>query len=184
MKDIKSILKSIKDNPKWLVISGLCGILLIALSSFIDKAKPAQQVNATTEAKITAQQYKEELESQVKAAICHVTGGRVNVVITLDSDVEYIYASEGKSESSEQKNSGNNAREQKGAGSENNYVIVKDSDGNEAPLVVTAVMPSIKGAVVNCEGADNPATKAQVTQIVTTALNIDETRVCVTGFYE
>ena len=150
MKDIKSILKSIKDNPKWLVIIGLCGILLIALSSFIDKAKPTQQVNATTEAKITAQQYKEELESQVKSAICHVTGGRVSVVITLDSDVEYIYASE----------------------------------GNEAPLIVTAVMPSIKGAVVNCEGADNPATKAEVTNIVTTALNIDETRVCVTGFYE
>lgn len=184
MKDIKSILKSIKDNPKWLVIIGLCGILLIALSSFIDKSKPTEQNNTQTQSKITARQYKEELESQVKAAICHVTGGRVNVVITLDSDVEYIYASEGKSESSEQKNSGNNAREQKGAGSENNYVIVKDSDGNEAPLVVTAVMPSIKGAVVNCEGADNPATKAQVTQIVTTALNIDETRVCVTGFYE
>lgn len=184
MKDIKSIVKSIKDNPKWLVIIGLCGILLIALSGFIDKAKPAEQANAPTSNKITAQQYKEELENQVKSAICHVTGGRANVVITLDSDVEYIYASEGKSESSEQKNSGDNVKEQKGAGSENNYVIVKDSDGNEAPLIVTAVMPSIKGAVVNCEGADDQAIKEQIMQIVTTALNIDETRVCVTGFYE
>lgn len=184
MKDIKSIFKDAVKNPKWLVIIGLAGILLISVSGFFQGAKNNEETRETTTA-VSAEQYKQQLESQIKGAVSHVTGGKVSVMITLNSDIEYVYASEGKNSNKEQQNGvGENNRVQKDQGSENNYVIVKDSNGNESPLVVTAVMPKVKGAVVNCDGGDDPATKAAVTEIVTTALNIDEDKVCVLGFYE
>ncbi len=184
MKELSNLLEKIKTNPKRLVIAGLTGILLIALSGFMgSRDDKTADISATTVLSSTA--YKEQLENQVKEAISHVTGGKVSVVITLDSDIEYIYASEGKSQSSEQSNSGENDQKlEKGNGYENSYVIVKDADGNETPLVVTAVMPNVKGAVVNCEGADDAEIKSAVTQIVMTALCVSEEKVCVLGYYQ
>lgn len=182
MKDIKQLVADTLKNPKILVIIGLCGILLIALSSFFG-GKKEEKTEAAPTPTLTAAEYKEALQLQIKSAVCPIVGERVNVVITLNSDIEYVYASEGKSQSSEQSES-SNKKIQKGSGAENSYVIMKDSSGNETPLVITAVMPSVKGAVINCEGGDDPAVSAAVRSVVTTALDIDEEKVCVTGYYE
>lgn len=181
MNGIKGVLDIIK-KPKILVIIGLCGILLIAVSGMFSQKSDKKESTEPTTTKITAQQYKADLQEQLKNAVCNATGGRASVLITLDSDVEYVYASQGKSQSSEQQNGGVDSKIQKGQGSENSYVIVKDGDGNEMPLVITAVMPNVKGVVVNCDGGDDETVKEQVTSIVTTALSISEEQVCVSGY--
>lgn len=46
--------------------------------------------------------------------------------------------------------------------------------------IVTEIFPSVKGVVVVCEGADDPAVCDRITEVVTTAFNITKRRVCVT----
>lgn len=183
MKDIKEMLEKIKIKPTYLLIIGIVGIMLIAFSSLFGKEKDNKSVEPTT-TKLTAAEYKSELEEQVKQAVCHVNGGRVNVVITLESDIEYIYASEDKEQSKEESANGNSNKQVKDSGHENSVVVVKDSNGNETPLVVTAVMPKVKGAVVNCDGGENPDVAYAVGQVVKTALSVSEDKVCVTGWHE
>lgn len=183
MNGLKGVVDIIK-KPKILVIIGLCGILLIAVSGMFSQKSAKKEDTAPTTTSINAQQYKADLEEQLKKAVCNATGGRASVLVTLDSEVEYVYASQGKSQSSEQQNGGVDSKVQKGQGCENSYVIVKDGDGNEMPLIVTAVMPNVKGVVVNCDGGDDEAVKAQVSSIITTALSIGEEQVCVSGYHD
>ncbi|MBQ3133662.1 MAG: hypothetical protein IJC17_05275 [Clostridia bacterium] len=47
-------------------------------------------------------------------------------------------------------------------------------------VLVTEVLPKVRGVVVVCDGGDNAAVCERVTEVITTALNIPERRVCVT----
>ena len=46
--------------------------------------------------------------------------------------------------------------------------------------LVTEILPKIRGVVVVCDGGDDIAVCERVTEVVTTALNIPQRRVCVT----
>ena len=70
---------------------------------------------------------------------------------------------------------------QKDKQSQNNYILYKDENGNEVPLVVTEIMPSVKGVVVGCENGENEFVCATVKSLVTTALDISDDKVCVVG---
>ena len=179
MKKINELISSLTKNPKYLVIIGIIGILLIALSTYIKPSNTEKTVEATT--RISAENYKQQLEEQVKSAVGLVTNGKVQVIITLESDIEYIYASEEKEQSKEEEG-GSKEKNIKDSESENSYVIVKDESGNELPLIVTAVMPRVKGAVVNCEGASDPVLNNTVKNIVMTALNVSEDKVYIADY--
>ena len=56
--------------------------------------------------------------------------------------------------------------------------------GKKEALVLTQLEPKIQGVVIVCEGAGNIRVEADLTNVVTTALNIPSTRVCVVKISE
>ena len=176
----KLIIEKIKKNPKFILIVGIIGIVLIAFSNVFERSNSKTQ---TVSATLSAESYCENLENQLSEQIEEVVGGKVKVMITLETGVEYIYASEAKNDESEIENEGNDDSQklQKDKKSENNYILYKDENGKEVPLVVTEVMPSVKGVVVGCENGDNEVVSLAVKNLVKTALDISDEKVCVVG---
>ena len=171
-----------KKKPKLIIIIGLIGIALIFLSE-VFSAGDTNDKKTASYTKTTAAEYCANLESQLSEQVSEVVGGKVKVMLTLETGVEYIYASEAKNNESEIEDADSKEKQklQKDKQSQNNYILYKDENGNEVPLVVTEVMPSIKGVVVACENGENDAISAVVKELVKTALNINDDKVCVVG---
>ncbi len=165
---------------KIVIIIGLCGIILIAISHFMDrptKEKPIQLSEKSTE------EYRTALENSLQKLVTEIKGsGKTKVLVTIESDAEKIYATEHKknSENTEDRNEGE-IKKKSSNDSELHYITVKDSHGSEKALAITQLEPKIKGVVVVCEGGHNAAIQEKIISVVTTALNIPSNRVCVTS---
>ena len=108
-----------------------------------------------------------------------ITGSdNVTVVITLESGVKYSYAdvNEGTAASKTEQNGESTSSETK-----QTYITVKTADGGEQALIVTEVMPEVRGVAIVCEGGDNENTAEKITGAVTAALNITSKRVYIAG---
>lgn len=170
---IKNYLQKLK-NPRVLVIIGAVGIALIFLSSIGgDSGQTLDYEDFSVE------EYKESLEEDIERLVESISGsGKVTVVITLESGINYQYADiteqadESKSESD--KNSQKNELKQ-------NYITVKNADGSEKALLVSKQMPEIRGVAIVCRGGDNAALKEKIQNAVISALNITSKRVYIAG---
>lgn len=181
---IKELIKKI-SNPKnkqnIIIVLGAIGILLIFLSSIKSPAKCEK--SPCTSQKLSAEQKREQLEHNLKCIISKIHGaGSPNVMITLESAYETVYATEEKKndEASEDKSDGETMRKKQCSDCEKKFITVKDSEGSEKALAVTEIEPKIKGVVVTCPGGDDPVVKNRITDSVITALNIASTKVYVT----
>ena len=61
-----------------------------------------------------------------------------------------------------------------------NYVITRQTDGSEQPLITTVMQPEIRGVVVVCDGASDAATRARLTELISVALDIGYNKICIT----
>lgn len=185
MDKIKELLKKGSDNDpslkiKLILLAGIVAVLMLSLPDLCagcgnKKPEPAGE-------ETTPEQYAAELEQHLEEMISSVDGaGKAKVMVTLQNGMEYIYASEDKTSVNTAEsitNSGGQSSEAK-ENSENNYIII-DTEKGEQALIRTALMPSVSGVVVVCEGADDPVTSARIEALVTTALDISPKRVCIT----
>ena len=170
-------LKLGKIKPKWLIATGFVGIGLIFLSSFFsssdkEKTKP--------ESEMALSDYEENLEEKIANTVEKITGaGRCRVMITFEQGTEYVYAKEEKSSDDKSVTSKNEeyAEGVKKSG-ENAYIIIDTSNGQKA-LLVTEMAPKVRGVVIVCQGGSNSAVSAEIKRAVTTALDINESKVCV-----
>ncbi len=186
--NLKDTLLKIKEKlPKskstFLVILGLLGMVLILISSF-----DIGQYNSGKESENTLQTatdksdgYAERLELRLEKIISDMLGGsEVSVLITLESGSEYVYADEIKTDADVTKDQ-SALKTQESDSNYKTYVIVKDADGNEQPLVVTEKMPIIRGVVIVCENGQTSNVAAAVRLAVKSALNVDDSKICVIG---
>ena len=184
MNELKSkivnLISTVKNNPKIIVAIGLLGVCIIFLSSVFENKNNTIK---KTDNEITVENYCFELENKLCEQIKEVVGGDVKVMITLETGVEYIYASEAKNNESEiEDDSYNNGQKlQKDKQIQNNYILYKDESGNEVPLVVTEIMPCVKGVVVGCDYGNDEIVSSVIKKLVTTALDVSDDKVCVVG---
>lgn len=142
-----------------IVVIGFVGIILLAASELKpkEKEKPAE-----TEKTADASQYEISLETRLAELISSIDGaGRTNVMITLDSGDENVYATEDKGG---EKNY------------ERSYVVVKQ-DGDENGILLKVAEPEIRGVAVVCEGAGSAEVRQEIINTVTAVLNIGTNRV-------
>ena len=162
------------ENEKYrkiVVFAGLAGIALIFISSLIPGGKKADTAKAVQE--ITAQEYETRLENNLTGILSQIEGaGSTKVMITLEQTEENVYATEDKK-------SGQTAKDQSEENSEKTYLLVKNDDGSESALAVTQIQPVVKGVVVVCDGGGNPVVRQNIIDAVTTALHVTSVRVCV-----
>ena len=174
---IKRMLFGIK-SPKVLVITGIAGMLLILLSTWIPNGKSESSVQ-TAEEGITAEEYREQLETSIAEMVSCITGSqRVNVIVTLENGIRYSYAgtNEGSSANKTDSNSETISSELK-----QSYITVRTADGGEQALLITEEMPAIRGVAIVCEGGDNADINEKITSAVMAALHITSKRVYVAG---
>lgn len=152
---------------RWLLVIGGVGIALLLLSEIIPKR------TAVTEPTVTTEQFVEQTEERLETLVGSIEGaGRCRVLLTLDNGVEYVYATEERTATDNRENAQSND-------SERTAILVDTGDGREG-LLVTEIQPTVRGVVVVCEGGDNEAVRARVTEAVTVALDLSAKKVCVT----
>ncbi|MBQ2237026.1 MAG: hypothetical protein II317_02835 [Clostridia bacterium] len=177
IESIKRLLPKLK-NPKFLIILGFAGILLIFLSSLGPSEK--EKKNSSSAAyTFSAEDYKVQLEQDITAMVRKITGSKnISVMVTLESGVKYSYAesAEGVTEQKSEKDTESSSEEIK-----QSYITVKTSDGGEDALLVTEIMPEIRGVAIVCDGGDDEFTREKIKNAVMAALNITSKRVYIAG---
>lgn len=182
IKEFLNKFVSPKKFSKYAIVCGLAGISLIFASEFFKPNSKNYQLK--NETKFISEEKRQKLEKNLETIISGIKGaGTSKVLITLESGAETVYATEEKKnkEASEDKsNAGEITRKKETDDCEKKFITVKDAQGTEHALAVTEIEPKVKGVVVICPGGDDAVVKKRIVEAVTTALNINYTRVCVT----
>lgn len=177
MNDLLTKYLSKLKSPKFLIISGICGILLIFLSTLGSNTETEKTEIGTTE--ISVKEYKESLEKDIGEIVKSITGSKnVTVVITLESGVYYEYADEREDSTADKTD---NQTTTSSSESKQGYITVKTEDGGEEALLLTAKMPEVRGVAIVCEGGDDEFLSEKIQKSVTAALNITSKRVYIAG---
>ena len=172
---LPELLKKIPPQKRSLLVLGLgvLGMLLILFSR--PTAAPPPQAEAES---ITVKAQSEYLEEKLLALVLQIDGvGRAQIMVTLENSGETVYVQEEKRVLDRQTWESSSLAEKES--SEQKYVLVDGGNGRRQALVETQREPKIQGVVVICEGAADIRVQARVVNVVTTALNIPSTRVCV-----
>lgn len=168
-----------KGKENWLWILGLCGILLIGVSSFWGGSENEPTSN-TVMGNEDASVYATALEEQLETMLVTVQGvGNCRVMVTMEQATEYIYATQEKNTVDASQTS-ENSRFSTGSRThdEETYIMVSTDNGQQ-PVLITALSPKVKGVAVVCEGGDDPMVCQAVRTTVATVLNINTNRICI-----
>ncbi len=152
------------------------GILLILLSGARPEAQ--QDAAALPDEDAYNARYVAELQANLASIITKIAGvGDAQVLVTLETGVQYVYATEHKASGDRTMAGGQSASEK--STSETTFVVV-DAAGGKAPVLVQRIEPVVQGVVVVCDGGGRAEVRQAVTDAVTTACGIGSNRVTVT----
>lgn len=178
MKNIS--INKIIDFVKQKYIYILLGVgAFLLLLTFIPQKENEVEIGGT----YTSEQYISDTEEKLESILSKMLGTKnINVMITLNNSVENVFADTTKvnTDISENLGTDDSKKEQKDS-KENQYIIIKDKNGNEQALVLTQVMPQIRGVLVVCPNGNNTVIKEMVKSAVVTVLDISSKKVCVVG---
>lgn len=169
MKKLENALKKLKTEKKLflIVIIGILGIILIAASELIPRS--ADKPKTETTVKNEESSYAALLEERLTQIISQIDGvGKVQVLLTLESSAETIYAKDEKEEYINNENS--TQRSYNGS-----YVLTNDDTG----VVLKTSEPKVRGVIIVCEGGDRAIVKKDITDAVTSALSVNSNNVSV-----
>ena len=165
----KTALKKVFSKEKGtnvLLLLGVCGILLIYLSTLFSSDGTEKNEPAAEKSQGEAVAVEKRLEQELARIVTAITGEEdPAVMVTLKSGSRYVYASDEREREEER---------------ESNTVILKDSDGAQQALTVTEIQPKVKGVVIVSRYAGNSAIREKLTEAVRTVLDISSARICVT----
>lgn len=153
-----------------LVILGVVGVVLLCVSS-----GSSNRVNNAEDKEDFCQTYIENMEKKLEEIVCDIAGVKnCNIMITLKSGIEYVYATD-ESANTDVNENGGDKREQ----SEEKITIVADKQIGEKAVVVKERYPEINGVAIICNAADSPTLTLALKSAASTALGIDAGKVCV-----
>ncbi len=146
----------------------LAGVLILALGAPRDApedAAPAADSGETQAAFDFA-----AFEARLQQKLSLIEGaGQVELMLSMEDTEETIYASDTRqSASGEQSTS-----------YENSLSILSDGSYGEQPVRVKSVCPTFRGAVILCEGGDDPAVRWSITEAVSAACGLRTDKITV-----
>lgn len=150
--------------PLLILLLGAFFLLLPGKESRTDKIEETAPVESAEQPDCEARL--EEILSQVQGA------GKVRVMLTVRSGPETVYQQDTRLDTDSQEGS-------EGIREENATVLISRGGGTEEPVVSQVLGPDYCGAIVVCQGADNPQVKLSVVQAVcsVTGLGADQVTV-------
>ena len=169
MEELKKWIQ--KAGPFRIAAVVLCGIFLVLLSCgnpFFDgktaeQEKEAEETLKQTETADSLEQYKKKLEQELSELLQKVEGvGKAQVMLTLKASNEKVTLKDNSS---------------KGADSEEETVLIEDSERNSSPYVIQEKEPEIEGVVIVCEGGKDAVTKREITGAVSELFQIESHKI-------
>lgn len=155
-----------------LIIVGIVAIVLF-FGFNSNKANSTSNTVSSTNSYISTMDYCQIIENKLIEVLSKVDGaGAVSVMVTVDGSPELIYANE------QDKTTSSNSS---GTTSSSTYSspIIIDANGSSSALVMTEVLPAVKGVIVVSSGAGNVATRLNLLNAVSTLLDISIEQVTV-----
>ncbi|MCI7768268.1 MAG: hypothetical protein MSJ26_09880 [Oscillospiraceae bacterium] len=144
---------------------GIAGMVMILLSGGKEDEKKTE-IPVCSEEESVWTDYCSDTERRLEEILSAIDGvGAVEVMITVSSTEEYIYAQ---------------AENVSGDKMQNEYVTVKTDKGEEA-LVRKVNTPVITGVATVCEGGRSDRVKEEIYRTVTAVLGIPSSKVYVTA---
>lgn len=189
MEENNSAVSKLNDftkNPKFvriIIILGLVGIGLILLSGLLpDKTNDEDNQTNSQVAYVSLAQYENNLEQSLADIISSIDGaGKTRVMLTMDSTVEQVYATDKTMSQKDTVNSGEATETNKDTSANSTYITVELSDGTQQTVLLKEIQPRVRGVLVVCNGGDNSVVKEKIVDAVTKALDISSSRVSVAG---
>ncbi len=168
MEELKKIIK--KAGPMKLGVVVLCGVLLLFLSygSIGEKEGEDAGVSETGTAPMAVnqtemEQYKLKREQELKELLQKVYGvGKAEVMLTLKGSNEKVTLKDST---------------YKGEDTEEETVLIEDSDRNSSPYILQEKEPEVEGVVIVCEGGEDAAIKREITEAVRALFQIESHKI-------
>ena len=183
MKTNKTIIKLTEyfktdKGRRIIIVTLISAAVIIALSGLIPKKKSGTSANVSNISQ-TAEEFEQYTQQRLCDILKKIDGvGRCYVMVTVSDGGESFYNKEGSRESETQRRS--DATLQESERTEENYVIIENSDGDQSVLSSYRLQPKICGVVVVCDGGETPRVRERVINAVKAALNIGSERIYVT----
>lgn len=174
-----------EKNIKYIVGIGIAAIAIIFFSEILPKESKSKQANVTEQKNSdNSSQYVEYLEGKLHKIVSSIKDvGEVEVMVTLESSKEKVYAQQEKKNSdiTESEGDSTGTKKQQKDVQESSAIVVDGGSGNgKQALVEKELEPKVQGVVIVCQGGDNPLVQMRINEAVTTALEISSERVCIT----
>ena len=164
--DIKKLFKGIPgrlEKYKYVVLIVGIGIVLMMIPGLENKDQESQQnLQITTEQTTSIQEELEQILSQVKGA------GKVRILLKEKIGEEKVFHF---NEDTTVSDSSTSTRIE--------TVTVTDADRNENGLITKIIAPTYMGAIVLCQGADDPSVKLAVADAVSKITGLGTDRITV-----
>ena len=158
MEWIKEKIKVI-SKYKYVLLIIVIGLLFM---TFPASKKAAPAVEAQTAEEVSDRQELQQILGMVKGA------GRVEVYLKKQRSEQYIYQTNTDINTSSDRNDKNNST-----------VLVTDSDRNQTGLIQTVLTPIYSGAVIVCDGAEDPNVKLAIVDAVSKATGLGSDKISV-----
>ena len=140
-----------RHKYKIIIISlALLGILLIALSSMVSNRKSKEKESFSYE------EYTSSLEEKIEKFLLSIDGiEKANVIVTLDTSCEQVYAQNQTTY---------------------DFLTVNSGDG-ESPVNITEIYPTVRGVAIACTNGENDEVKMKLTKLISAYLGISTNRI-------
>lgn len=150
------------------------GCALILLLFFSTLAPQSDKDVAPTE---DTSAIERELEHRLEELLCDISGVvSPSVMVTLDSTSQRVYARDSRNGSSSSQKDGSTTA----SGDNESSIVLISSGSDKSALEESTVLPKVRGVAVICGGAEDPAIKEKVVNVIASVLDISSSRVCVT----
>lgn len=179
MEKIKNLLGN-KKMPVFLMILGALGVLIIAVSEMVPASDSASKSVSQT---VSEDDFETQTEQKIKTLVTEITGDEnVNVAITLETGVEYVYATTKNKDTAQRSNksASENYNSEISDKSEETYIIINNGSC-EQPLLLSTNEPSVRGVAIVCESGNDEIMSEKITKAVCTLLDISSRNVDVCG---
>ena len=165
----KGVLKKIFgfiEKYKYMAVFVVLGIFLI---TFPTGDKKDDEVNAQKEYTLDVK----EFERKIADTLSECDGvGRVEVVLSIDSGSEYIYANESRKSSRSDEKTNESDSDIKPS-------IMSEGSGKESPVLIKEIYPEFRGAVVVCDGAASAKIRVEVSSAVAALTGLSSDKISI-----
>ncbi|GLX69094.1 stage III sporulation protein AG [Paenibacillus glycanilyticus] len=178
-----------------LLVIGCIGAALMLLNSFLkfdkvdtvtqDANPPPQESTATwgepAEDASPFAQFERPLENRLKEILEKIVGvSSVDVLVTIDSTEETVYATNDQVDQSiTDENDRNGGKRHITAINKNGQIVIVEVAGDQKPIVTKKINPSIRGVLIVAKGAENQTVRRLIIDAVEKGVNVPANRISV-----